>query len=233
MSNKNNSKKKIDKNLKSIINILNKNKIDYWVCHGTLLGIIRDKKLLPWDHDIDIGLLEKNINKKALLNLMEKNGFQRINKTSLKNDGMFKFIKKGGKEIDFNFYKIDKSKKNVFIKWHVPKNLFMRIIDVLSFSRNYSGNYSYIINYLSFSQNFFLHLKKVLIKNDFFYSFSGYCHKINYATSLKWHNFFGLKIMIPNEYKKYFEDLYGVTWRKPLRNYNWTKHSPSTVSYNN
>ena len=31
----------IDSNFKSTIEILNKNKIDYWICHGTLLGIVR------------------------------------------------------------------------------------------------------------------------------------------------------------------------------------------------
>ena len=41
------SKKKIDPNLIEIIDLLDKNKISYWVCHGTLLGIIRDKNLIP------------------------------------------------------------------------------------------------------------------------------------------------------------------------------------------
>ena len=33
---------------KKSVKILNDNNINYWVCHGTLLGIIRDNKLLPW-----------------------------------------------------------------------------------------------------------------------------------------------------------------------------------------
>ena len=37
---KNNSKKKVDKNFALSIKILNQNKIRYWICHGTLLGII-------------------------------------------------------------------------------------------------------------------------------------------------------------------------------------------------
>ena len=52
-----------DRNFLDTISILNKNKVDYWVCHGTLLGIIRDGKLIEWDNDIDIGVIksEKNI----------------------------------------------------------------------------------------------------------------------------------------------------------------------------
>ena len=39
---------------KVLADILNSNNIPYWICHGTLLGIIRDSQLIPWDHDIDI-----------------------------------------------------------------------------------------------------------------------------------------------------------------------------------
>ena len=102
MSHKNNNKKKVDQNLKLVIKMLNANKINYWICHGTLLGIIRNKKILPWDNDIDIGLIKKKVNKNKLISLMKKNNFNKINKTFLKNDGMLKFAKEGGKEIDLN-----------------------------------------------------------------------------------------------------------------------------------
>ncbi|MCK4694510.1 MAG: LicD family protein [Candidatus Cloacimonetes bacterium] len=38
------------------IDILEKNNIPYWLDEGTLLGIIRDGDLLPWDHDADFGV---------------------------------------------------------------------------------------------------------------------------------------------------------------------------------
>ena len=40
---KNNSEEKIGINFFEIINILNKNKVKYWICHYTLLDITRDK----------------------------------------------------------------------------------------------------------------------------------------------------------------------------------------------
>lgn len=33
-------------------------KIDYWVTDGTLLGIIRKNRILPWDSDVDLGVLK-------------------------------------------------------------------------------------------------------------------------------------------------------------------------------
>jgi phosphorylcholine metabolism protein LicD len=40
--------------LKNAIEILNNNKIEYFVCYGSLLGIIREGRLLEFDDDIDI-----------------------------------------------------------------------------------------------------------------------------------------------------------------------------------
>ena len=56
MDTQNNSEKKIDKNFVETLILLEKNNIFYWICHGTLLGLIRDKDLIPWDHDVDIAV---------------------------------------------------------------------------------------------------------------------------------------------------------------------------------
>lgn len=38
------------------ISLMNKVGISFWVEGGTLLGALRDKKLIPWDHDLDFGM---------------------------------------------------------------------------------------------------------------------------------------------------------------------------------
>ena len=57
----------LDQNFVLAINLLNKYKKKYWLCHGTLLGIIRDNSLIEWDNDIDIAVW-KNVNNKRKLN---------------------------------------------------------------------------------------------------------------------------------------------------------------------
>ena len=65
-----------DQNLVQIIEILEENKIKYWIGQGTLLGIIREGKLIDWDHDIDICLWPEEIDKAQIVNLLKKNDFK-------------------------------------------------------------------------------------------------------------------------------------------------------------
>jgi phosphorylcholine metabolism protein LicD len=40
----------------TVCELLNKENIEYHLEGGTLLGLVRDYKLLPWDHDLDISI---------------------------------------------------------------------------------------------------------------------------------------------------------------------------------
>jgi phosphorylcholine metabolism protein LicD len=40
----------------SVVTVLNKHQVGYWAMFGTLLGLIRDQGILPWDYDVDLAI---------------------------------------------------------------------------------------------------------------------------------------------------------------------------------
>ena len=98
----------LDKNLDTVVKIFNQKKIFYWIGQGSLLGIIRDKKLIDWDHDIDFCLWDHENIKSDFIKLLEEKGFKYRSDLGFgeKYDQM-SFDKKGGRRIDLNFYQID------------------------------------------------------------------------------------------------------------------------------
>ena len=41
--------------LKDVKKVLDKHRLVYWIEDGTLLGYMRNKKIIPWDDEIDLG----------------------------------------------------------------------------------------------------------------------------------------------------------------------------------
>ncbi len=76
-----------------ITDVLNENNIEYHLEGGTLLGIVRDGDLLPWDDDIDISI---DISEAPKLKALQKVFWKKGLKLSIrKSEKSFGPIKKG------------------------------------------------------------------------------------------------------------------------------------------
>lgn len=105
-------KRKAPNILLLLIDVLEENEIDYWIEYGTLLGAIREKKIIEHDYDIDIGVLESKIDKVKLEKVLKKSGFKKISEISLngkvtENKYKYKKLKIG---IDFYFFYDEENK---------------------------------------------------------------------------------------------------------------------------
>ena len=221
-----------DNNFSIAIKILNELKLNYWVCHGTLLGIVRDKKLLDWDNDIDIALMEDEVNRDEIIKKFLNNGFK-LKKKYFENDGLLTFIKNGSKEIDINFYQLSSDEKKVSTYWFIPKNFVCKLIDVLANAKNYRGKYLKIINKLHFLQSIFMYFKKFLIKKNIFFLEIGYQHSYDFVNSKSKIMFENLELSIPKEPEEYLANIYGKDWMIPNKDFIWYKDSPALAKKNN
>ncbi|EGT3616174.1 LicD family protein [Clostridium perfringens] len=128
--------------LKDIDTICKKNNIDYWIESGTLLGAVRHKGFIPWDDDIDIGMLREDYNK-----------FIEIASRELKDDIIL-----------CNF----KNEKNVQYQWSKVKHKYSKIIEEGNTSEN-SGLFVDIFPYDFYSRkgNDFSSILKKTYKKKF------------------------------------------------------------------
>ena len=77
--------------LERIITCLDNNNVNYWLEGGTLLGVVRENRLLPWDNDMDISVKETEYEKLiACIPQIKKLGYRVKTKCFDQDDAPFK-----------------------------------------------------------------------------------------------------------------------------------------------
>ena len=80
-------------------------------------------------------------------------------------------LKKGGRNVDINFYVKGKNKDELsiaFCKWVLPKNKIMKLIDAISNADKYDSKFKFLVNKLILLKPMAILFKKFLVEKNFF-----------------------------------------------------------------
>ena len=91
-------------------------KFTYWFSQGTLLGLIREGRILPWDSDIDISVWSDEVTKCEVIQLMASHGYHNCYVPG--EVDCLHFNKGTKKNIDVGFYVRENGSAS--IKWVLP-----------------------------------------------------------------------------------------------------------------
>lgn len=228
-----------------ICNLLNKNNINYWVCHGTLLGIIRESRLLPWDHDIDFAVWEYETDKNKIVSILESNGYRQ---EFIFGDMDCLHFMGGTKKIDVSFYRAHNGIASV--KWAIgSNNMFGKLLISIA-SRLDSLAASEATEDIS-PKNLLRKLHRLAVEN--IASLLRWClpgkvkcmlretainkmRHIGYSypvrmLDVKKIEYNGLLIPVPADSEGCLRETYGENWRTPNKNYVWHQEANNLVDF--
>jgi len=210
---------KLDKQLLEITEILNKNDIFYWIDSGTLLGLVREGKLLPGDLDIDISIPSNE--RKKVLGLLHE--FERI--------GYF-----------FKERWTYKSVTYIFKLKHKDKN---RVIDFQVYFENKIENIWYSPQFVNRKSTNILSklIRKVI--HDFIIGKSEnkdtakYTYAYDHITWVEGKELIGIPkylenttIKVPEDHIAVLELHFGSSWKIPIRNWDFIRDDGAFVRRN-
>jgi hypothetical protein len=221
-----------DKTFQDVCQLLDRHNINFWICHGTLLGIIRENRLLPWDHDMDFAVWDFEVSKDEVIDIFVSNGYKQ--ELIFGDIDCLHFYGKN-KKIDISFYKV---KNNIAsIKWIAPPRSFLIKV------------YLYCIQIIWERSSKNIELSKGIIKKTIQivlikliltlkYFFSDATKNFLYKNSIKYMYYTGYSypsdlmvfrsikyneclIQVPIDSEKCLELTYGNDWKKPKEKYIW------------
>ena len=225
-----------------VAKLLKNNNINYWICHGTLLGVIRDNMLLPWDHDIDFAVWADEVSKDQILKIFINSGFkQEIIMDEFDN----LFFSTKGKRVDINFYR--RNKDIAYTKWVSPSknSFFIKLYYFIVCEWCYSLDINRIkvdkgwnrlpkwifIQLLLLIKPLIPNSVKKILKQDVIrrLEYIGYSYSMNLMTFKKV-SFLGVKVPVPIDSERYLELTYGKDWKIPNKNYVWFHEAKNLLS---
>lgn len=224
------------------IALLKKREINYWLDCGTLLGIVRDQNLLPWDTDLDIGIFKQDLSDSDIEYIVKK---ARNDCYDVNVYGSCISIAKKGYVFDIKLF--DKIDGYALEKKLMPKNSFSSMIGFLvhclssEHGTNRKGKNFFNRIMIKFIQGFSKILPKFIksiLAKPLNYLYEAYLSKdISEAVPLHFFkefeelSFNGRNYNIPVRSPDYLAFRYGKNWRSPDK--DWVTERDDGAYLNN
>jgi len=222
-------------NLKNIKEIFNKYNIQSWLDWGTLLGAVRNGKIIEWDHDIDLGVMECDFKKiNLIISEIEKKGFFIIKspistpELTFRKKGygidIWKYSTKSNNLFVTSYYELSEN-KIAQILWFLWRILGEEYSKVDLPKKGYKFILTYFIKCIFFlfppKLNLFLKkiFKKILIKKNYIINKQASVPN-HYFEKFKNIKFYGMTFNIPFDSESYLKYKYGKSWKVPIKEWH-------------
>ena len=211
--------------------VLNKNNIPFWLEGGTLLGMIRDKQIMPWDDDLDIATFRKSFKGKAekiSKELYDKgfNVYTRKNRLIARRDdesiSLFLYDSNGNSYVREGYTGYKHRGISIFVKFAFLSGLTTTTKDFVRCKTKKERILVIIKNIMLHipTKKFFLDtLIKLLVEIK--------CYRRTYTQIPKEHYddldvipFYGTEVYIPKDAEGYLAGFYGENWRIPVKEWS-------------
>ena len=210
--------------------ILHEHEIQYWVTDGTLLGLIRENRILPWDSDLDLGVWKEDVSIPDIIRIFRENGFEYLEVLPDMDSLHFGI---SGIQLDINLYTEKSGETSV--KW--ATNLVRRLdrLSVQAINIIFEGQKNIRVSHAkeingvglikSLLQGFGRLLTENFRENIFDYARSRYVYIGSaYPSELFEFTTFvfkGCELNVPINSDEYLRLTYGDDWKTPNREYAW------------
>ena len=203
-----------------VFNMAKKNDLCVWLDHGTLLGLVRDGDILPWDTDFDISVFEKDF--ECLKAIIVK---EFLHRSELKLRVSKRYIKIFTKyspiKIDISKYRVAGSGHQKIIVSNHPWRTARKIRGAIHFliSQIIKIRYKFVFSLSVMLANF----------GDLFGSAHTSEVPKKYLNSFGDYDFNGRQFVIPNNSCDYLSYRYGSDWRIPNKEWLYFRDDKSLI----
>lgn len=208
-----------------VTSTLSLNKIDYWLCHGTLLGIVRSGEIIPWDPDLDFAIDKNRVSHDQVINIMSAAGFKLVSDGWLfaRRSDYLIFQGCGEKSIDINFYVNENQDMSITVWYKLKTSKINNVAIIISSFVTKILRVLFYFNQRNIKR--YEHRIDRFIGKFLAYNEIGYRTPSKYLKNFKQTNFLGKLVCIPERSEEILTYLYGSDWKIEKPEYQWQSDS--------